>query len=686
MFEIDFSGGAILSEKGKTYQAPGEVLFKADGAKAQASRPRQDGEAERGHVLDGHEATSLHKRLLSIYRQELERQAENRVEMAVDEDMYDHIQWTAEELATLKERGQHPLVFNLIQTTINWVLGTQRRTETDYKILPRRKDGLEAAQRKDELLRHVRDENHSLEARAHAFSDAVKAGIGWLETGEGDPSDGPIVFDRAESWRNMLWDSKNATSLDLQDSRFMFRTKWLDLDIASALWPERKGLLAMSREGRLMSAAVDGVEVPLRIPMSNTPPVISRNGTLDNQNTEYVQYAFTWVTSLGEETGPSPLSNIIQVSPGNTVDVGNMPTTVPVPDRFITKKRIYRSVTGSSGVADLYFVAEINATDPTFIHNMTTHPPAEALPTKLYGPAPTNLRGLTMLPNGIMAGFAGKQLCFSDPYLPHSWPGTYRLTVDNPIIGLAAFGTTLAVLTTGNPYLVQGLTPDAMAMQKMEQPFPCMSKDGIVDMGYSAIYPSTDGLVMVSEQGAQLISKGIWTREQWLAMQPTTFVAARFGTQYGFTYTPPAGGPGKHLIFIDPSAPQSGITRAAEQPRSLYTHVESGKTYWLASGGFVVRAFDAPGEPKRNYRWRSKPIRLDFPTGYGAIRIDTYGEPGETCEARVFADGNLIRTLTKTNSDQRLPAGKYQNWQIELFGTATVIRATIAQTFEELNG
>src|SRR5690606_9986943 len=127
---------------------------------------------------------------------ELERQAENRMDMAFDEDIFDHIQWKPEELEALRARGQEPIVFNIVQTTVNWVLGSQRRAPTDYKILPRRKDGNDSAQRKTELVKHVRDENHSEEWVAQAFADAVKAGIGWLETGEGDPADGPIVFDR----------------------------------------------------------------------------------------------------------------------------------------------------------------------------------------------------------------------------------------------------------------------------------------------------------------------------------------------------------------------------------------------------------------------------------------------------------------------------------------------------------
>ncbi|TNE66832.1 MAG: hypothetical protein EP336_09455 [Rhodobacteraceae bacterium] len=256
MFDIDFSGGRILTRKGHSFTRPGEVAFKKDGAMAENQRLKQtQGQDKKTNPLDMQEAIDLHRRLLSIYRYELERQSDNRIEMAADEDMYDHIQWSIEEINALKDRGQTPIVFNLIQTTINWVLGSQRRAPTDFKVLPRRKEGSGAAKRKNELLRHLRDENDTEMQVALAFADAVKAGVGWLETGEGDPADGPIVFDRHESWRNMIWDSRSK-HYDLSDARYVCRNKWLDLDLATALWPRRAGLLKESTEQRMLASGI----------------------------------------------------------------------------------------------------------------------------------------------------------------------------------------------------------------------------------------------------------------------------------------------------------------------------------------------------------------------------------------------------------------------------------------------
>lgn len=253
MFDIDFSGGSILTIQGRNFTRPGEVP-REFGALEQIKKDIEAGGKIKGlHPLDTNAAIAQWTKLLAIYRYELERQAENRSEMAADEDFYDGIQWTEEELAEFGRRGQFPLVFNLIQTSINWILGTQRRAPQDYKILPRRKDGLQAAERKTELMRHVRDENMSNDEFAGAFSDAVKAGLGWMETGQGDGTDGVLVFDRKESWRNIIFDSRHQ-NYDMSDARFICRTKWMDEDLCMALWPDRKMLISQSRERALTAA------------------------------------------------------------------------------------------------------------------------------------------------------------------------------------------------------------------------------------------------------------------------------------------------------------------------------------------------------------------------------------------------------------------------------------------------
>ncbi len=198
--------------------------------------------------LDSEDSQELHARLIAYYRQELDRQSENRFQMAIDEDYYDNIQWSEEEAAQLKERGQAPIVYNVIAQTINWVIGSEKRGRTDFKILPREKEDTAPAEIKTKLLKYLSDVNRLPFARSRAFEDAIKVGIGWLEDGAQDEDDGEPLYSRYESWRNILHDSAS-TELDFSDGRYIFRSKWVDVDVAKALFP--------GREAQIEDAVVD---------------------------------------------------------------------------------------------------------------------------------------------------------------------------------------------------------------------------------------------------------------------------------------------------------------------------------------------------------------------------------------------------------------------------------------------
>ena len=171
--------------------------------------------------LDSDKALDTWQRLLDCYVTELDRQRANRHEMAVDEDFYDNIQWDEADAAAVAARGQRPLVYNVIATTVNWVLGTEKRGRSDHKVLPRRKEDAKPAERKSQLLKYLSDCNRTPFERSRAFADAVKAGLGWMEDCIEEDGNEPIVC-RAESWRNILFDSA-AQRMDVEDGRYIFR-------------------------------------------------------------------------------------------------------------------------------------------------------------------------------------------------------------------------------------------------------------------------------------------------------------------------------------------------------------------------------------------------------------------------------------------------------------------------------
>lgn len=201
-----------------------------------ASKPRTKGK------LDSIECREWHGRLMGWYRDERDRQSVNRYQMAVDEDFYDSLQYTQDDAQELLARGQAPLVFNKVKPTVNWLLGTEKRTRFDYKILPREERDETAAEVKTKLFKYIADVNNLPFERSAAFKEMVSAGLGWLEEGiTTDPGE-EMIYAGAESWRNVLHDSL-ARRLDLKDGRYLYRWRWLDLDIACELFPNRANIL-----------------------------------------------------------------------------------------------------------------------------------------------------------------------------------------------------------------------------------------------------------------------------------------------------------------------------------------------------------------------------------------------------------------------------------------------------------
>ena len=217
-----------------------------------------DVEEPAAHPLDSAANQEIHRDLMNWYTAERTKQSVNRYQMALDQDCYDGLQWDPEDVEALRERGQWPLVFNLVKPVVDWISGTQKRTPLDWKILPRHAEGGELAEVKTALMKYLSDVNNEPWAISAAFKDAIVAGLGWLENGvRGDLSEEPI-YSAYESWRNVLYDS-SSKERDLNDARYLFRWKWVDRDIALALFPERKDIIeqAVARSTNLLTGGLD---------------------------------------------------------------------------------------------------------------------------------------------------------------------------------------------------------------------------------------------------------------------------------------------------------------------------------------------------------------------------------------------------------------------------------------------
>lgn len=391
------------------------------------------------------------------------------------------------------------------------------------------------------------------------------------------------------------------------------------VDVAPGAVPGSSDRLYITKETgkpKLMVFPAETLE-DLALPIPSAPPLTSIHTPApapeegDVLPTETVLFVYTWVSIYDEESLPSPASTALDVDEGATVSV-TFPEQPPSGSR-IDRLRVYRSATSSLGATELYFLTELNAATLEYVYDAEVDLLQELLPSSNYDQPDDEMRGLTPMQQGMMAGFKGKTLYFCEPYRPHAWPTAYELITDYDIVALATFGPMLAVLTTGHPYVCQGTHPDEMIMERIEQNAPCVSKEGVVDLGYAAAYPSTDGLIMLSTSGAQNVTEAILSRTQWRQLAPETIDAGNRGGAYVFTHDPDGDGNVQTKIITMGGSP-SIISHPAAAKTFRYD-VHTGNLYYLSDGGQIME-FASAEEGYQALNWKSGEVQLTTLTSF----------------------------------------------------------------------
>lgn len=419
------------------------------------------------------------------------------------------------------------------------------------------------------------------------------------------------------------------------------------------------------------SGYILGIPAPSgKISVSGSVPTVA-------SSTETRTYVVTYVSAYGEEGPPNTASDLSSLDPAQSVSLTNIPGA-PTGNYNIATKRLYRSSAVGSQ-AQFQFVAEIPVGQTTYTDNITQANLGEILPSTLWVAPPADLKGMKLMGNGAMIGFKDNTAYLSEPNLPHAWPHQYP--IDYKIVGVGVFGQTAVLLTTGYPYLIYGADPQAMSTQKIAQPWACVSKRSIVDTGDGVIYASNDGLVVISNGGADLLTRNTFSFEQWRAFNPSSMFAVLHNGRYHCFYTKADGtrglmvfdfaGQGASLVSSDINAAQA-VTAAFSDPRT--------DTMYMAQNGNIVR-YDRGSA--LTYTWRSKKFRAAFPMnfGYAQVLADAY-----PVTLKVYADGVLKSTRSVgSQSPVTLPSGfRATDWELEVSGTANITQLNMATSVDEL--
>lgn len=405
-------------------------------------------------------------------------------------------------------------------------------------------------------------------------------------------------------------------------------------------------------------------------------------------------YVYTYIARMGtllQEGPPSPVSTVLGLL--NDSDVDLIELSVPPAGFNISRIRIYRTVLGND-TAEFKFVAEIGATNTTFTDTLLEGSTniGEVLLSEDWGPPPTDLHSIVQMPNGIMVGLSKNEVFLSEPFQPHAWPDAFRRSMNFDGISTGVFGNTVLITTDGTPYLLTGNDPAEMTMDKLELSQSCSSKRSTVDMGYSVLYASPDGIVQVAPGIARLVTNPLFTKDEWDELNPSSMLAARWDDRYVAFFTKTDGERGGFVF--DPKNPEASYTELNVVAEAAYTEPDDADLFLVDAANDIVE-FDADQATDLEFTWLSKRFHLPRPVNFGAAMVHAEAYPvGFTLrsiekELSGGAEGQAVERFTKSvinNKPFRMPSGyTADEIQIELRGNTTIEGVYIAETLRELN-
>lgn len=426
---------------------------------------------------------------------------------------------------------------------------------------------------------------------------------------------------------------------------------------------------------KAIRAGATNSPIPMGMPAPSTALIATAGAepaNADELAQETRVYTYTYVNKVGAreiESAPAPAALSVDVVPGQPVTLSGFST--PPTGQTATHVRIYRSTAGT-----YLFTAEITIAASLTGYTDTVDPEllAEEIPSLYWLPPPDGLAGLTNLPNGVMAGFEGRDIYFCEPYVPHAWPDSYRQSIDYPVVGLGSIDTTLVAVTKGTPYFIQGSHPDSMVVVKSDIEQACVSKRSIVSFNNAVFYASPDGLVMLSSGGSRIITLGLYTRDQWQEqIDPESVHGYHHDNKYIGFYD---NGTDTGSFVFDFDTQQFAL-------HDVYTPVgyqslRNDKLYLLDSG--AIKPWNEG--TALTYGWTSKVFTAPRPTNFGSVQVEAEAYP---VIFDVYLDGELFHSQTVTSRlPFRLPPTQGRDWEFSLTSDNEVFSVAMATTMSEL--
>jgi len=292
-----------------------------------------------------------------------------------------------------------------------------------------------------------------------------------------------------------------------------------------------------------------------------------------------------------------------------------------------------------------------------------------------------DLRGLIYVGNGVLAGFHERTIYFCEPFYYYAWPTKYGLSVESDIVGIGQALGQIVVITEDYVYVIDGHSPESYSITKLADQQGGVSRRSIVSTVHGVFFAGQDGLCLVRNGRVENITRRLYTKTQWQALNPDTLIGFFYDDKYigffegsGQGIIIPIEADRLDLMTIDlgSSLDVYGGTFDAQED-TLYLSIDDGS-------GCDVYKWDDDDANKLTYTWKSKKFATPKMTfSMGNIRS------GGSVTVKLHGDGSEKDSVSVDDDIFRLSGGyKAKDWEIEISGTQRVYGIAIGQATEDV--
>lgn len=447
-------------------------------------------------------------------------------------------------------------------------------------------------------------------------------------------------------------------------------------------WTDSTGMRYGPAANILSGASLPGSSYKVGIPIPSNVITLSGFSAGTPPDVETRVYFESFLSAYDEEGPLGPPSLAYTMADTATPTVNNL-TPAPTGDVNINRRRVYRSsYTGAAGAAP-QLVGTYPISTTSFVDSVAQADLGKTPDSDGYEAPPDGVQNLCMTDAGIAVVSKGRDVYFSENWLPHAFDPENTQTLQYDVVALAAFEQAVIAMTKGRLYAGAGTTPGGIQLSSIRDSQACVSQRGVVVTASGAMYPSPRGLIAIGTNFQPVeVTKAYITPRQWEALNPSSFIATvQDGAYVAFFQRLDSS---RGVIRIDPTgktAPYVQMLQVAGQDVTAAFYDDATQQPYIASGG-QIRRF-AKGGAARTWVWRSKDFDAGRPIIMGAGLID--GEPG-SLTLRVYADGALFQTKTvQTGQPFGLQAGyRRTTWSFEVEGSIKMTRMRFAPSRREL--